>query len=407
MWLKKLYNRWLARPRSVAQATRLYSRVRRQAPRRRSSRPTLEQLEDRLVPSTLNAATVADLIADINAANLAGGSNTIVLAANTTFDLTAVNNTTDGANGLPVIAKNDSLAITGQGGDIIQRDTAALAFCLLDVAGGASLTLQNLTLQSGLASGSGVSAEGGGIYNQGALVLNGVTVQGNGAAASAGVSSKSGNGTNGGSAAGGGIYSSGTLTLEGGTLVQVNWAAGGRGGDAVGFNNNGGNGGNGSGGGLYVAGGTVNLEGGTLVQGNQAGGGMGGEANLGGLGGNGGNASGGGLYVAGGTVNLTNITLSNNGATGGWQGGGGIPGGGGLGKGPKPGPQPGNGSGGGLYVAGGTVTLNSDTVEYNTAYDTGGGVYIEGNAKVCLDAFTVANVFNNSPDNIYGSYTIC
>jgi len=237
------------------------ARNRPQAPRRRNWRLRLERLEDRLVPSTFNAATVSDLIADINAANKAGGSNTIVLAANTTFDLTAVNNTTNGANGLPVIAKNDSLAITGQGGDIIQRDGAAPAFRLLDVPSGASLTLQNLTLQSGLAFGSGVSAEGGAIYNQGTLVLNGVTVQGNVAQGSAGKSSNTKNGGNGDSAVGGGIYSSGTLTLEGGTLVQRNQAAGGQGGSGP---KGGGNGGNGYGGGLYVSGGTVNLTNSTL-----------------------------------------------------------------------------------------------------------------------------------------------
>jgi hypothetical protein len=148
-------------------------RNRPQAPQRRNLRLRLEQLEDRLVPSTFNAATVSDLIADINAANKAGGSNTIVLAANTTFDLTAVNNTTNGANGLPVIAKNDSLAITGRGGDIIQRDAAAPAFRLLDVAGGASLTLQNLTVQGGLAD------QGGGIDNAGSLTLSHDVLSGN------------------------------------------------------------------------------------------------------------------------------------------------------------------------------------------------------------------------------------
>jgi hypothetical protein len=57
-----------------------------------------------MVPSTFNAATVSDLIADINAANLVGGSNTITFVAHKTFNLTAVNNTTDGPTGLPVIA---------------------------------------------------------------------------------------------------------------------------------------------------------------------------------------------------------------------------------------------------------------------------------------------------------------
>jgi hypothetical protein len=42
-------------------------------------------LEDRTVPSNFTAATVSDLIADINAANLAGGSNAIALVAGNTY----------------------------------------------------------------------------------------------------------------------------------------------------------------------------------------------------------------------------------------------------------------------------------------------------------------------------------
>src|SRR5262249_28880128 len=141
-------------------------------------------------PSNYTAATVPDLIADINAANAAGGSNTITLVAGTTFTLTAVNNTTEGATGLPVITANDSLTIAGNG-DTIERSTAkgTPAFRLLDVAAGASLTLNNLTLQGGLAFGGGVSAEGGAIYNQGTLLLNGVTVQNNSAQGSSDPSS--------------------------------------------------------------------------------------------------------------------------------------------------------------------------------------------------------------------------
>jgi hypothetical protein len=44
-------------------------------------RPRLEQLEDRTLLANFTAATVADLIADIHAANLQGGSNTISLVA--------------------------------------------------------------------------------------------------------------------------------------------------------------------------------------------------------------------------------------------------------------------------------------------------------------------------------------
>jgi hypothetical protein len=154
---------------------------------RRGSALTLEQLEDRTVPSNFTAGSVSDLITDISAANAAGGANTITLVAGKTFTLTAVNNTTDGANGLPVIAANDNLTIVGNG-DAIARSTAAgtPAFRLLDVAAGASLTLENLTLQGGLAVsqphnpfGLIPAGQGGAVYNQGTLELNGVTVQNN------------------------------------------------------------------------------------------------------------------------------------------------------------------------------------------------------------------------------------
>src|SRR5271166_1558859 len=192
------------------------ARNRPQAPQRRHLRLRLEQLEDRLVPSTFNAATVSDLIADIKAANKAGGANTINLTAPPTapYILAAVDNTTDGATGLPVIAAKDNLIIVGNG-DTVARSTATgtPAFRLFDVASRASLTLQNLTLQGGLAFGSGVSAEGGAIYNQGTLDLNGVAVQNN--VAQGRVAQP---------ASGGGIYSGGSLTLEGNTKVQNNQA---------------------------------------------------------------------------------------------------------------------------------------------------------------------------------------
>ena len=109
-------------------------RTRPLALRRLDRRLTVEHLEDRTVPSTFNAGTVSDLIADINAANHAGGANTIVLTAPTTahYDLTAVNNTTDGATGLPVI-KRGALTVVGNG-DTIERASGAPSFRLFDVA---------------------------------------------------------------------------------------------------------------------------------------------------------------------------------------------------------------------------------------------------------------------------------
>jgi hypothetical protein len=337
-------------------------RPRPPAPQRQGPRLTLERLEDRTLPSSYTAASVSDLIADINAANKHGGSNTITLAANTPFTLTAVNNAADGATGLPVIKNGDNLTILGNG-DTIERGSASgtPAFRLLDVASGSALTLQNLTLHNGLAFGSGTAGQGGAIYNQGTLVLSGAIVQGNVAQGSDGAPGKKGhlNGGAGQDAAGGGIWSNGSLTLENGTKVQSNLAIGGAGGSAP-FDP--------------------------------------------GVGGNGGTGFGGGVYVAGGTVNLTSATLSSNSAKGGLGGGGFRTGWGGA------------GFGGGMYVAGGTVSLCSVTVISNTAQGGfpigsgyGGGLYLAAGATVYLDAFTVANTSNNTADvgpNIDGSYIL-
>lgn len=382
MWMKELCQRWLDRRRTSRHA-------RPQGTRRRGVRLTLEQLEDRTVPSSFTAASVSDLIADINAANLAGGSNTITLAAGTTFALAAANNNvnsnTDGANGLPIIAANDNLSIAGNG-DTIERSTAkgTAAFRLFEVASGASLTLANLTVQGGLADLTvpgglaDYSSYGAAILNQGTLALNAVSVQNN---IARGV--------------GGGIYSSGSLTLQGCT-VQKNQAV--------------------FGGGIYSSG-SLMLQGCT-VQNNRALGGNGAST-----GNSGGDGLGGGLYVRGGTASLTNVRLYANTATGGDGANGGkvflcdI---GGCGTFHVNGGNGGNGLGGGMFVAGGTVSLHNTTVDANSAVGgkggnfqasdglgEGAGIYIYAGASVCLDAFTVAHVTQNTPDNIYGSYTIC
>ena len=171
---------WLSWPLSHSHARR--GQRRNPASRSRKARFSLEPLEARALLASYTAAGVSDLIADITAANTNGGANTITLTAATTapYDLTAVNNTTVGATGLPVIAANDNLTIVGSG-DTVERSTVSgtAAFRLFDVATGGSLTLQSLTLQGGLAFGSGVSAEGGAIDNQGNLTLFDVTVDNN------------------------------------------------------------------------------------------------------------------------------------------------------------------------------------------------------------------------------------
>jgi hypothetical protein len=375
--------------------------------RRGGTHLLLEQLEERSLLSSYSAASVFDLIADINAANSAGGTNTITLTAPTAspYVLTVVNNSTDGATGLPVIAKNDMLTILGNG-DTLERSTASGTpdFRLFDVASGAALTLGNLTLQNGVAFGSGSAAEGGAIWNQGTLVLSAVTVQSNTAQGSDG-GSDGANGLAGNDAAGAGLWSAGSLTLQSSTLVQNNHAIGGNGGSG---RKRGGVGGNAFGGGVFVASGTATLTG-AAVENNGATGGEGGYIT-----GNprpndnpevaSGNGSGGGLYVAGGTVNLQSDTVAGNQAVGGQN----------LGNDTLL-SFAGNGYGGGVYVAGGQVSLSNDAVDTNqandgtgganTAFGYGGGLYVAG-GNVTLSSDTVdsnqANGGHYSPASAYG-----
>jgi hypothetical protein len=60
------------------------------------------------------AGDVACLLAAIATANANGETNTITLAAGT-YTLTAVDNTTDGANGLPSVTSAWPLTIRGRG----------------------------------------------------------------------------------------------------------------------------------------------------------------------------------------------------------------------------------------------------------------------------------------------------
>jgi hypothetical protein len=238
------------------------------------------------------------------------------------------------------------------------------------VAAGASLTLQNLTLQGGWAFGLRSAADGGAIYNQGTLLLTGVTVQNDIAQGSPG------QGTQGQSAAGGGIYSIGSLTLQSST-INSNQAIGGQGGNLP----DGCRGGDGLGGGLYVAGGTVSMSSVAFFS-NIAQGGIGGNGTplkhekTWGLswGGSGGNGLGGGLYVASGTTSLSNTTVDQNSASGG------------------------AGGKGSNASSNGSLGLGE-----------GGGLFIDPVALVRLDAFTQASVTSNtastSGSNIFGTFT--
>jgi hypothetical protein len=354
-----------------------HATARKHAPRVRLA---VEPLEDRTVPSSFTAANVAQLIAAINAANATPEADTITLAAGKTFTLTEVNNTAHGPTGTPVIAPaGGGLTVFGNG-DVIQRKatTATPAFRLFDVAANASLTLKDVTLQKGLAAVAYLapsfivpdpaSGKGGAVYNQGALTLEGVTIENNTAQGSVA------GWLPGLDAYGGGVYSGGSLTMIG-SAVQNNTAEGAKGGGSA------------RGGGLAIAGGTVTISGNSSVAGNTA---------LGVLDGAG---AGGAIWVGDGTIAVSDSSITGNTAEGGRT---------------RPGYVSG-GVGGGLWVGStGTVTLRRVSITGNTATGgrgigkgIGGGIYC---VSVSLDADTLAHLTGNTAstrdNDLSGAYTL-
>jgi len=122
---------------------------------------------------------VAALIAALNTANAMSTQGTarqsssavVNLAANGTYTLTAVDNTDLGGNGLPVIT--GTVTINGNGATIARSSAAETPiFRILRVRSGANLTLRDLTLTNGVATGDDHDDNfGGGINIFGALTL--------------------------------------------------------------------------------------------------------------------------------------------------------------------------------------------------------------------------------------------
>lgn len=268
---------------------------------------------------------VAGLIAAINAANANSNFDTIQLAANSTFTLTAVNSDLSGPTGLPVVTS----AITIEGdGATISRAGSAPEFRLLAVDSTGNLTLKKTKITGGRLSGA--DARGGGLFNYtGDLTLIDSTV--------------SGNAVPGEDGRGGGIGTRSTteqvsLTLINSTIV----------------NNTAGN----IGGGIaFQSFGKLTVDKST-ISGNSAGDG-GGLLHLGDnseisnttISGNSASAEGGtGGMLQGGTLTLTNTTVSNNSAAG-MYGVGGI----------------------GSFI-GGTLTVTNSTITGNSAPNGVGGL---------------------------------
>jgi hypothetical protein len=112
-----------------------------------------------LSPSAIQARTfqcragdVACLIEAITQANAQPGPQHEIRLAAGTYTLTAVNNKTDGLNGLPSITSQLTIRGAGRKTTIIERQAStAAAFRLMHVSPTGFLMLEQLTLQGGLA----------------------------------------------------------------------------------------------------------------------------------------------------------------------------------------------------------------------------------------------------------------
>jgi uncharacterized repeat protein (TIGR01451 family) len=165
---------------------------------------------------------VASLIADITTANTNGEDDTIELATDGTYTLTAVNN---GQNGLPLIVSDTGhkLVIHGNGATL-QRSTVlgTSDFRIFQIDTGADVTIDGLTITNCKA------AFGGGIYNAGTLTVTNSTISGNSAT---GLEIRVGG-------AGGGIYNDhATLRIRNSTLSGNSATGGEFGGDGGGIYN--------------------------------------------------------------------------------------------------------------------------------------------------------------------------
>jgi hypothetical protein len=249
-------------------------------------------LREAIINANANAQTHDDCPAG------SGASDTIMLAAGSTYTLTDFVDTNDGQNGLPSITS----PITIQGNRAtIRRDPslscsldvsiATTEFRIFHVAIGGNLTLNQVTVSQGCADGPTFPAVwGGGILNRGTLTLTNSTFS-----------------TNAATTSGGGIFnhSSGTVTIMSSTL-SGNSAT--------------------NGGGIINNGGTATIQSSTLSMNSATNGG--GIFNNGmvtisnsTLSGNSATSTGGGIRNDGGTATIQNSTLSGNSAP---NGGGGI-----------------------------------------------------------------------------------
>jgi hypothetical protein len=284
------------------------------------------------------------------AANLAGGTNTILLT-NSTYHLTLVGAGEDGGFTGDLEVTNGKVAILGLCLTNVTITAAGLSNRVFHVLPGAQLVLSNLCVTGGTAPDGVASGEagspGGGIFNGGTLAMSRCVVSGNAGGTGAGgvgYLSVSGAGGN-----GGGIYNIGTLALNE-CVIADNSGGASAGGDDYG-------GASGSGGGIYSLG-TATLNDSTISSNfcDVGGAGYGYYGSYGAAG------DGGGIWNGG------SLTLSNSTVNGNCCGVGGVPGYYLSGPG---------GNGGGIYSTN-ELTLSRCTVKNNASAPGGPGGFYPG-----------------------------
>ena len=149
--------------------------------------PTATIVVDGTTCTLVDAITAANTDTATGGCTAGSGADTINLQTNVT--LTAVHNTTQGNNGLPVVTS----AITIEGnGNTISRAGGSPDFRIMFVGSGGNLTLNSATISGGVASGTFPSNRGGGAYfgSGSSVIVSNSTFSGNSAFSGGGIDAR-------------------------------------------------------------------------------------------------------------------------------------------------------------------------------------------------------------------------
>lgn len=119
----------------------------------------------------------ASLIAAITAANSNGQPDVISFDAD--IALTVANDFTEGVNGLPSILADGGNSLTFEGNGFTLSRSGAAAFRIMHISPGATVFINDLTIENGLASAGGLGVMGGAIFTWGQLNIENSTFNGN------------------------------------------------------------------------------------------------------------------------------------------------------------------------------------------------------------------------------------